>query len=216
MPAVTQPSGMTSAKGVILTIGIRSHGDRCAMVLPMVADTASADDKQLCEDACESADANLMASIVACLSESAYVSFIEAQGMMDGLVPHRIDYGPADNPGTGTAGAEPSQIGGLLIFYADPEDINEGNRIRVGKTTVPGIPDDDVVNGVVDSGLAGYLDSLAQVLSEGYTNSGSGGGKWYRVCSAPDIRTFPQDIIRTGKYLSRGYLGTQRRRITPH
>lgn len=216
MPVVTQPSGMTSAKGGILTIGIRTQGDRCAIVLPMVADSAGADDNGLMEDLCESADGSLLALIVPCLSASAYISFVEAHGMMNGFVPHRIDYGPADNPGTGAAGAETSQVGALMVFYSDAEDINEGSGIKVGKNTLPGLDDAEVVSGVIAAGLTADLEALAAGLTEGITNTGSGGGKWYRVCSAPVVKTSPQDVIRVGKWVVRGYTGTQRRRLLPH
>lgn len=216
MPAVTQPTGMQSDKGCVVTVGIRAQGDRCAIILPMVADTASGADKQICQDCCESMDAELPGFITPCMSESAYISFIQAVGMMDGFLPHRIDYGPTENPGEGAEGIEVSLVGGLLIFYSEPDDIPEGMRIHVGKNTIPGLADDQITSGVPASGLSTYLDALAQGLAEGIANTGSGAGKWYRVCSAPKIRTSPQPIIRTGKWLSRTYLGTQRRRQLPH
>lgn len=215
MNSVQQPE-MTSNTGVILTIGIRSSGDRCAIVIPAATDNASTDKKTLCEAACTDFDAGPLTELTDLMSEDAYVSFIQAVGMDNGFLPNRIDYAPADFPGATTGDVESSQVGGLLIFYSDPADLAPGQRVRVGKNTVPGIPDAGLIGDAIQASLVTKLDALAEKLAEGWTFSGSGGGTWYRVVSAPPKGSTAAALIRTGAWLSRGYSATQRRRLIPH
>jgi len=217
MPVVTQPPGMVSSAGVVLTIGVRTHGDRCAMVLPLVTDGSALDEKNLCEDAVASAVANLLSTLKPCLSEDAYVSFVSAEGMDNGKVPYRQDFGNADHPGTGTLLAETSQVAGLVAFYCEPADQPPGNRMRVAKTFIPGMPDDMVLGNTLTQVQMGLLDTYAAALANGFDSVAAQGYKWYRVIAAPPpgLQT-GQALKRTGVYQVRGYTGSQRRRLLPH
>lgn len=215
MNNVTQPE-MTSDHGVVLTIGIRTSGDRCAIVMPIGTDNSSTDKKTLCDMACADAETGFFVELCSLLSDDAYVSFVEAMGMDDGFVPHRIDYAAADHPGATVGEPETSQVGALMIFYSDPADLAPGGRVRVGKNTIPGIADADLVGNAIQSALVTKLDALAQILAEGWTCSGSGGGKWYRVVSAPAKGSQAAALVRVGSWLTRGYSATQRRRLIPH
>lgn len=216
MPEVDQPSGLNSAQGVILTVGIRTSGDRCAIVIPIVTDNVALDAKTLCQNAADSADSELIAILQPCLSEDAYISFVQTVGMVDGKIPARIDYGPTEFPGTGAATCETSQVAGLIGFYADPADLPAGSRMRFSKNFIPGIPDPDITGDTISSGLQTYLEALAEGLAEGFTAATAPTKKWYRVMATPSDHAAPHDCMRVGVYLARFYSGTQRRRLVPH
>jgi len=207
---------MTSDKGVILTVGIRCNGDRTAIVIPIATDNTGMDKKTLCDQAIEDFEPTTLDKICACLSEDAYVTHTQAVGMDNAFIPRRRDFAPEDYPGLRAAICETSQVAGLLAFYSEPDDLEEGGRVRVGKNFISGFPDEDLSGDALSSGLVTALDACAQWLAEGWTNSASGGGKWYRVVSAPPKGSAAAPLIRTGAWDTRGYTGTQRRRLIPH
>lgn len=215
MAIVSQPE-MTSDHGVVFTIGLRCNGDRIAIVMPVATDNSTLDKKELCNQAVEDMEDTIMDLLAGCISLSAYVAYSQAVGMDDGFVPRRRDFAPTDYPGTQASTCETSQVAALIVFYSEPADLDVGARIRVGKTFIGGIADADVSGDAVSSGLDVALSGLAQALAEGWTNHGSGGGKWYRVVSAPPKGSNAAELVRTGSWDTRGYTGTQRRRLIPH
>jgi len=215
MHDVTQPA-MTSDHGVVITVGIRVNGDRCAIVVPVATDNSTLSKKTLCDQAAQDFEAGLGDKIAACLSESAYLTYFQAVGMDDGFIPMRTDVGPLDYPGVLAAVCETSQVAALLIFYSDPDDLAAGARVKVGKTFLPGFPDELLNGDEIGSSLTIKLDLLAQAMAEGWTNAGTGGGKWYRVIAAPLKGSNGAALTRVGSWVTRGYSATQRRRLIPH
>lgn len=216
MAVVTQPIGMVSSNGVVLTVGIRANGDRCAIVIPLATDSPSLDAKSLCYQAVQDFDGLVADILCGALSENAYISFLQAEGMDDGKIPFRMDYSPTDQPGTEDGPCETSQVAGLIVFYADPEDVPGGGRMRVAKNFIPGVPDADIVGDAVSSNLGTALDAIAVVLAEGYVVGSGSTAKWYRVIAAPPSGSSGVGLIRVGVWVTRGYTGTQRRRLIPH
>lgn len=224
----TQPSNMPNTKGVHLTIGVVVNGDRMSMVMCEVCDASGLDKVNTCEDAVTSALSTLLPILLPCLAPGAYISYVQAEGMVDGMVPYRLDFGPTEHPGTGTSGdTMPSQVAGLLIFYGDPDDAVEGDRMKFAKTFVPGLPKADVSGDIVNSPTSSALVSLANMLQEGFVSSAFPPSKWWRVIAPPRIPATPPKtgtvpapdgtyVIRTRTSLARFYLATQRRRQLPH
>jgi hypothetical protein len=216
MAIATQPSGLKSNFGAVVTIGIRSSGDRCEIVLPMATDKVSLTAKDLCLDVCSALDVSTLDLLAACLSEDAYISFVQAVGMDDGFVPARLDMAPTDYPGTGTPDCETSQVAGLIVYYAEPADLAPDQRMPVGKNFIPGIPDDDLTGDAISSGLQTNLEAFADELCNGFEAVGGGSYKWYRVMATPPKGSEGVDLMRVGVFYARGYSGTQRRRLIPH
>jgi len=212
---------MTNDNGVVLTIGIQSSGEQSCIVLPIATETAMNAD-EVCSAAMTDFMTAQMALLCGIISTDAYVRFIQSEGMIDGTIPARLDFTSSDQPGTLGGGTVPNQVGGLMIFYSNPDDIEDAHRIRVGKNFVPGISITHVNNGLLDGTVVTALVALATSLQSGYTNT-HGGGKWWRVCAVPyDTDTDPPtrppglEIVRTSVATARGYTGTQRRRLLPH
>lgn len=217
MPVVTQPAGLSSGSGCVLTVGIRVNGDRTAIVLPVATDDDSLLPKNLCEDAVAAFAANALATLLDCLSVDAWVSFIQAEGMDTGFTPSRLDYGSTDKPGTGGVTCETSQVAALIVFYAEFDDLPPNARMRVGKNFIPGVADGDVGGDAISAGLLGHLDDFADKIANGYAGVATPSKKWYRVIAAPPVLAGNvQDLDRVGVYQVRGYTGTQRRRLIPH
>lgn len=216
MPSVSQPASMNNSSGGIVTIGIRCNGDRAAIVLPIATDEVGMDKKEFTKILCDSVDAHVVDVLAACLASNAYISFIAADGMMDGMVPHRIDYGADEHPGEEEGECETSQVAGLIVYYQDPQDVVGGSRMKVAKNFIPGIPDAWVTGDTVNPSLKTNLDALALVLTSGFVMTESPAGKWYRVMSCPKPRNLEQNVHRVGVWMSRGYTATQRRRLIPH
>ena len=207
-----QPSGMMNDSGVIVTIGIQNVLDRCAIVLPL--GTSATFDKVLgCQQVCTGIFDTIMPLLLACISENSYVTFIAAEGMVDGVIPHRNDYIPTDNPGTRSGVPMPSQVAGLLAFYEDPDDATPGSRMRVGKNFLPGISTNDVEGDHLDDALLSAMQALSEALVSGFMDSAS--NEWYRVLAAPKPRTPGTALKRIAAHNERGYVCTQRRRLIP-
>lgn len=212
---MAQPQ-VTTAQGCILTVGIVGQSDRCTIVLPVFTDATTFTDVDRCKDAVDSFEDQCLSDLCDLLSEEVYVTFTQAEGMQDGMVPNRIDYDFSTHPGTRTGGFLPMSVAALIAFYSDPDDIVVNERIRVGKQFIPGISEDDVELGAVSLTLTGLMLTWAQKLLNGYASLASPSDKWYRACSAPFPRIAESAIIRTGAVVVRGYTGTQRRRLVPH
>jgi hypothetical protein len=213
---MTQPA-MTSDHGVILTVGITCAYDRTAIVLPMATDGTGHTASDLCKGAIDMAENGFLDNLNGIMCISAHISFIQAEGMDDGTVPYRVDYGPGDHPGTIAGEALPANCGALLAFYEEPLDLAVGARMRVGKNAIAGIPESKFVNGSL---IAAYLADV-QLVGTGLVNGQAEGGgsspTWYRVLARNPKTAGPgAQLKRVAISQARGYVGTQRRRLTPH
>lgn len=211
---MSQPA-TTNSKGVILTIGLRVNGERCAIVLPMGTESTLLDATNLCKDVVTSSLSHVGPLLLACITTDAYMSFQQGEGMIDGMVPYREDYDPTDWPGTRTPPALPTNTGPILYFYEDPVDNPTHLRIRVGKNTIPGWSAADTVGDKVNSIAAADLDALATILHGGFASTLDPSGKWYRYLATPKPRTPATPLKRVSNWGTRLYLATQRRRFIP-
>jgi len=213
MSSIEQPSILNN-NGAIVTIGIRVNTDRCAIVMPFVTDDVVLDELTFCNDLVITAQTHILTSLTAVMSVQSYVSFIAAEGMIDGRIPYRVDYAPTDHPGLLTGPPVPSQVSGLVIWYEDPRDVVAGHKLRVAKNFIPGLPSANVTGNIIDSALVDTLQALADNSQNGYeTNAGS--GKWYRCLAAPRPRTPGTSCKRTTGQLGRDVVYTQKRRLIP-
>lgn len=213
MPVVPQPSE-NNDNGVVLTVGIVSNNQRSALVIPVFTDNVGLDLASVCNDAVISFQSGPLPLLRACLSSDAFVSHVAGESMIDGLTPSRIDFAPADFPGTGPAVCAPNQVAGMIFFYIDPI---EGivTRTRVAKNSVPGLPSSWISNDtLIDAAVTALLD-LATALQNGFLSSGDVTKKWYRALRAPVPRTPGTHVKRVLAFGTRRYVVTQRRRLTP-
>lgn len=219
---MAQQPAMLNQQGVILTIGMLCNYERLAIVEPYGIDLADVDRNTMCADLVSSWIDAVKTQFLACLSEDAAITFIQAEGMTDGAVPYREDYSPADNPGTYAETAEPTGITGLIVYYEDPADVEAGKKMRVGKTFMPAVPVGQVSLQNISSTLQGKYATYAGLVRDGIDSDEHGGNKWYRVLSVPyelvdghRVRTPGMSIPRVVTPVVRGYVATQRRRMVP-
>lgn len=210
-----QPTGMKNDDGVIVTIGIETGTDRCAIVLPLATDVTSIGPEVICADAIGAVVVSVFPLLVPCLSSTANIRFVAGEGMIDDRVPYRIDYSVSDHPGTGGDDPIPSQAAGLIVFYEDPEDNTGGGRMLCGKNFIPGLPNDEVVAANVISTMVTKLNTLAALLQTGFPTGTVSGQNWYRVLATPKPRTSGTIVKRTITSMARGYVCTQKRRLIP-
>lgn len=215
MAVVTQPA-LTSDKGVIITCGIRTPLDRCAMVFPVATDDNAITASAMCAMAVDDFVTNIVSEICDCLNDTAFVSFVQGEGMDNGLIPARIDFSDTDHQGTRGTGQETSQVAALMIYYQDPAQVVPPHRIGVAKNFIPGIADDDVVGDTIATALALSMEGLLTDLAGGYQTGLTTGKKWYRVLAAPRPRGTAVTLKNVKVAVPRLYTGTQRRRLIPH
>jgi hypothetical protein len=203
--------------GVILSIGLVSKGDRMEMVMPLITDGTVVTANNLCSDAVQSVQNNLVPTIQPCLTDSTYISFIAAEGMENGKIPYRLDYASGVLPGTISAiDPLPNNVAVLLAFYADPALLPLGARMRVGKTFIPAVPESLWTGDRISApGLVLY-DALAQMMLVGFASVLTPAKKWYRCTSAPQRGAGVSLCLRAVSAIARIYTGTQRRRLLPH
>lgn len=211
-----QPAGMTSGQGAILTIGLNINTDRCAVVMPFALDGGAFDPASGPEALVESFQTGVLATFMGKIADTnCYASFLSAEGMDDGCVPSRNDFVPTLFPGTDSGTPMPSQVAGLMAFYADPADLAPGARMACAKNFVPGIARSHVIGDTIDATYVTGLAAFALSLQTGFLNAGTGGGTWYRVLAAPRPRGSAVNLKRIINGDFRGYVVTQRRRLTP-
>lgn len=209
-----QPA-MTSDKGVICTIGIDTQaGDRTACVFPFATDDGALDFNTLCTDCVLAIQTSILPPLLDCISQDSFVRYIQVEGMMDGMVPSRIDFAAGAFPGTRAHSSIASQVAALVAFYGDPADLGPGVPMRVGKMFLAGISINDVTNDIIQAGLKAALETLASALQSGFATDG-GGGKWYRVLARTVVRNVATAVRRTIGGIVRDYVATQRRRLIP-
>jgi len=211
----TQPTGMTNDNGVILTIGIKDLEQRSAIVIPVCTNVTSIPLWEICNDAVVSFYTSCRTALLDCLSEDVNVSFIQGEGMRDGMVPFRIDYPNTALPGTTAGDPLPSQVAALMAFYEDPTDVAAGGKIRCAKNYLPGISEIVVVGNEVLSAQLANMQTFGDLLQQGFPTLASSGDKWYRVLASPVPRTPGTIVKRTINCVPRGYICTQKRRLIP-
>lgn len=210
-----QPVG-TNSKGVILTIGIDASGNRTELTVPLFTGSDGLTPATFCEDAVSSFNGIGLANLTVLLSSESFVSFVAAEGAIDGFVPFRIDFVDTDWPGSDATPALPSTTGILCVWYALTADLPPGTRMRSGKNTIPGV---SRVNwegsGFSDAFKAAVLVFVDQ-LGEGFASTENPSESWYRPCSFGGTRVPGSAVIRAVTGEVRGYVGTERRRQLPH
>lgn len=215
MPNVEQPA-VPIDKGMILSIGIIANADRMQIVMPMLSDASTIFAAGIqASDLCKTAETLLIPLLQACMSSDASITFLSAEGMADGIIPARFDYGIATYPGTLDAGALPDNVGGMMVWYEDPRDAIADARARSCRNTVPGVPKSEYIGGAVSNVVQAALLAAATALQNGLESYTDAPQCWYRALSR-----LPRDssatILRTWNATARGYVGTQRRRLVPH
>ena len=125
-----QPSGFSNDAGVILSIGMVGGANRMEMVVPLFINTLLDDKDAMCEDAVNSFVNAVIGDLQDCMSSDAYISYLAAEGMRDGLIPFRADYASTTYAGSGDAGLIPPTVACLATFYAASTDLPSGGRMR--------------------------------------------------------------------------------------
>lgn len=212
---MSQPN-ITNEAGVILTVGITAQSNRCALVFPVGTDAGILSDIITCSLALKAFRTNVLPALCDCFGSEGDVRFINAEGMKDGMIPYREDYDPATFTGTRGGGGLPASCGLLISFYEDPADVVAGHRMRVGHNTIPAQAPDDWPDGYAVGALVDAGNTLANLLVGGWAfDPAVGSEKWYRYLAAP-ARTAGTSVRRIVGGTTRGYVGTQRRRLIPH
>lgn len=211
---ISQPI-KTNNFGAILTIGGICNGERVANVEPYIFDGATFDLVGACNDLLTSWQTAGRGAWLDAISEDYRLAFISAEGMIDGRIPSRVDFGPSEYPGAIAEPALPTSVAGLVAYYQDPADVAAGSRIRVAKTFFPGLPDSLVTGQTVDAGQGLKYYTYGTAVTEGITSAGTPSQKWWRVLSAPKPRTAGQTVQRIASVEQRLYVATQKRRLVP-
>lgn len=213
-----QPDDLHSNQGCILTVGVQSFNDRTACVMPFAtdADNPIINRTTLCADLVTSFMAGPAALMQAGMSVDSYISYVQAEGMMDGAIPFRLDVAPGDLVGTRAGTTMPNNVAGLGVLYGEPDDIAPGDIMRVAKTFFPGVSKSDVVNDLIADALKTAYFTFLEGIQEGFASEAVPASKWYRVLAKASQSSFSELLRRTAVALIRKYVATQRRRMTPH
>lgn len=204
-----------NSDGAILTIGLLVNGERCANVEPYGLAGGGVGPVLLASDLCNSWLAGQLSNYLAMISSDAQITFLAAEGMQDGVVPQRLDFAPGTHVGTNAAGASPTQVAALIIYYEDPADVVPGHRIRVAKTFVVGVPDGNIDGNAINSAQEGHLDNYGQQAQLGFASVLNPSSTWQRMLSVPKPRATPANIPRIVTFGARGGIYTQKRRLVP-
>lgn len=215
MPNPVQPQATNDA-GAILTIGIVNNADRSAIVLPCFTNSTALEKNGQCEDAVASFIATALGGLLECMSSDAIVSFVSADGMIDGLIPFRSDFGSTDHVGTQPALTLPSSCGTLITFYQEAADETSPGRVRSGKTNIPGLSQANFDGESISVGQATSALTWGNFLQGGWPSIADTSSNWYRGLATPKPRTEGVNVGRVNIVVVRSYVGTQRRRTVPH
>jgi len=209
----------TSTGGVILTVGMKVHGDRCAIVIPLATDGPPLNVDTLCNDAVEAFNTSCVGILTPCLSQDTQVCFLNAEHMELNTLPSRMDLGGAEAiMGEVESDALPCNITGLCIFYGDPADLVLPGRLRLGKMFMPGVPSGEVTADRVSATLQSAYQDFADLLLEGFPTLYAPSSSYYRMLAYPrpqPARSAAQILMGCEQSVARGYVATQRRRLIP-
>jgi len=213
-----QPA-MTTEYGAILTVGMKVHGDRVAIVIPIGTDAEPTNVDTLCNDLVEQFNSECMDTLTPCLSEDTQVCFLNAEHMEKNVLPSRMDLGGAEAiMGEAEGNAASCGTTGLCIFYGNPDDVPAPGRLRIGKMFIPGVPAGLITGDRVAGSLQAAYQAFADLLLEGFECGLSQSTKYYRVLAYPrpqPVRGAGDSLKRCEQALARGYVATQRRRMIP-
>lgn len=223
MASVTQPTGFTMGQGFMATIGIVVNNDRCAIVIPMCYQGTPDNDNDVGQSCVDAVVGNYLQPLTQQFSSDAYVSFVQAEGMLVGQIPQRTSFAPTDWPGGESPGPLPSGTCGLIVFYQEAADVDEDTKkIPIGKSFIPGIARDQVVGDAMVAGWVSGAMDLCEIMQNVVTAPTIEPSlNWYRVAGKPkaDPLLPPPDastkVNRIYAYAARGYVCTQRRRMIP-
>lgn len=210
-----QPAGMTNDLGVILTVGLFCNGEAMQIVQPFATDSSALTPENVCSDAVASFALAAIDDLMDCLSSGCYCAFVGAEGMVNGTIPYRQNFASSDHPGTRDAGTLPTNVSALGIYYALPDDLPTGAKMKVAKTFLGGLAQSDVIENTVVSAVVGALQTFLTLCLAGYASSNDTSANWYRVNSTPKTRVPGQAITRNQVALPRNGVYTQRRRLVP-
>lgn len=218
----SQPA-LTNNQGAILTIGGICNSERLAVVEPWGCNQDAPDKVVLCSDLVGAWENDAMSLFLASVSEDFKLLFLQAEGMTDGCVPFRVDFGPSEHPGTIAEVAEPTSVCGLLTYYEDPADVPAGKRMRTGKTFWPAVPVGQIASQSISAILQADYGAYSDTVLAGIDSVAFPGKKWFRMLATPyeviagkKVRTAGLPIPRVAAGVPRGYIATQRRRLLPH
>jgi hypothetical protein len=210
-----QPDGMECGQAAILTLGWSCNNEPFQYVLPIVTDNPGMTADQLCADAVQAAEDSIVPDLQPCMSSGAFLTFIQATGVVPGKIPFRKGYVPTDFPGTSTANPLPTNTAALGVIYQDTEDVTPGARIRLAKTFITGLARLDVVGNDITPGLRTNILQLVNDMQGGWPTITSGGFNWYRMLDVPKPATNSTPVKRLLITEVRGGIFTQKRRLVP-
>jgi len=215
--AFIEQTAATAEFGCVLTVGFVVNNDRSACVFPMCNPGGGIDRVKFCSDLVEAFNTSALPGLLGLLSSDCQVTFVQADGMVDGYIPFRNDSTSTENFGTLTAGTTPDQAAGLIAWYVDPADIISGHKIRVAHNFIPGVPADQVVSNAVQTAWLTAALAFATTMQNGFPAFAMS-GTWSRYLKAPKkpLNVIGTNVLRVSTAVIRGYVGTQRRRLLPH
>lgn len=200
--------------GQILTVEVICNGDRSAIVIPISTDDPGLNAVSLSGDAVVAFENHLVPVLQAVMTSDASIIGVSAEGMTPGGIPYRRSYIPATYPGLVAPPCMPSNVCGLITFYADPTDLSAGQRMREGKAFITGIPTADVSGDEIENPTYSRLQTFGAALVSGWATQ-AGGGHWYRVISKKTQTLFPDRLINVQYAITRNRVATQKRRLQP-
>jgi hypothetical protein len=213
MKFVTQDDAVND-DGIIISVGLVVAGERCAIVLPMVKASGDVDPDNAAAACVKAIGVGFVPDLCAFLSDQAYVSHVAGEGMINGGIPARLDYGSTDHPGQVDAEPLPQQVSILVTTYKTSSG-SFGDRQKVGHQYLPGFPVSTLVGGALPAPTISNIEDLFQNLIEyGYDDVDTT-TNWRRYFAVPD-RSTSAAMPKIGAYACRGYVGTQKRRLLPH
>lgn len=206
------------ARAVWLTVGGICNGERWEIVIPVATDDATMGHEVLCQDAIQSFDAagaSPMKLLRDCMSDEVDIRFVQAVGILSGYIPARRDYLAGSKRGNRPGNALPMQVCNIVSYYADPLQLAFGDRMRVAKTLIPGIDQNDVQENVVTVNQLARLDSFGGTMKTGWTSTTNILKSWYRILNGLDEHGTGH-AWNCFVERSRSYVGTVKRRLLPH
>lgn len=202
----------TSDACVILSVQMLIAGQRAEIVIPFGDSANAATLATICKDVVDGFETVGIPALIDCLSNDSQVVGLSAEAMIDGGIPFRRNYALGTNVGTIAHPCVPQQVAALTAYYPNPDDLTVGNRVRVGKNFIPGVPETNVAGEIIDAALQAALQAFADLLVAGI--NGLGAAFYQRVINTD--RTPGATIYFALLGYVRDYVGTIKRRLLPH
>lgn len=199
--------------GSVLSVQFLVAGQRAECVIPLADDSQVVVATNKNRDVCEAFVAQGLPLLLDCLAQDAQVIGVSAEGMVDGDIPFRLNFPLGSYEGTIAHDCVPQSIASLIAFYADPADVAPGNRTRVAKTMIPGVPETSIAGEIIDGALKTAVGLFMDLLLNGM-GGGSAGGIWRRVMA--EVRGIGATIRLAIQGIVRDYIASVKRRLLPH